>query len=156
MSNIYNGFFLRSVVDCINDMESLNILSKSREQRLVMLRHAFCMVARNTTTSTVSLIGDVIDRNHATVLHSLKEAKALYDQNNPSFITAYRVIEQAFLTVSDNRLGDESVHHKLASEIMSVIKEKYKGNTTAERCIINSALDLVIKKVSIDGKLISE
>jgi hypothetical protein len=49
-----------------------DIKSKSRKQDTVIVRQMYCYVARKLTGATMEEIGNVINRNHATVTHSCK------------------------------------------------------------------------------------
>ena len=49
-----------------------DLMSKSRLHSLVMSRHEFCYLARNKTNLSLTMIGTLIGKNHATVLHSIK------------------------------------------------------------------------------------
>ena len=49
-----------------------DLMSKSRLHSLVMSRHEFCFLARNKTKLSLNMIGALIGKNHATVLHSIK------------------------------------------------------------------------------------
>jgi chromosomal replication initiator protein len=49
-----------------------DIKSKSRKQETVIVRQVYCYVAREITGETMEKIGNVINREHATVVHSCK------------------------------------------------------------------------------------
>lgn len=60
-------------------VEKRLVLSKKRDKEIVMARQMFCSLSRKYTRSTFKLIGEFINRNHATVLHSVRKVDDLVD-----------------------------------------------------------------------------
>lgn len=60
-------------------VEKRLVLSKKRDKEIVMARQMFCWLSRKYTRSTFKLIGEFINRNHATVLHSVRKVDDLVD-----------------------------------------------------------------------------
>ena len=60
-------------------------IADNREHRNVMYRHAFFTAARHFSNLSLSVIGKVVGRDHATVLHACKMHK-----NNYTFDKIYR------------------------------------------------------------------
>ena len=54
-------------------------MSHTRQCTVVMARHAYCMLAKRYTGCTVAQIGDLIGRDHSTVVHSIKTSNDLLD-----------------------------------------------------------------------------
>ena len=55
------------------------VLGRSRDRELVMARQMFCWLSRRYTRSTFKLMGEYINRNHATVIHSVQKVEDLID-----------------------------------------------------------------------------
>ena len=78
------------------DMKSIN--SKSRKREIVLARQAAMSLCKKFTTVSVSRIGQVIgNRDHATVLHALKNVEDLMNTDQ-QFREKYNSIEARFAT----------------------------------------------------------
>ncbi len=53
------------------------LLSKSRQKDIVSLRQIYCFICREKYNIELKNIGDRINRNHATVIHSVNKVKDL-------------------------------------------------------------------------------
>lgn len=58
-------------------LEPDDVKGKSRERHLVIARQVYCHLARKYTRSTFKQIGSIINRDHATVIHSNNLTKVL-------------------------------------------------------------------------------
>jgi len=56
---------------------------KCRKRELLEARQVFMYLAWHYTTATLKYIGNIVFRDHATVLHSVKRISALIDVNDP-------------------------------------------------------------------------
>jgi chromosomal replication initiator protein len=73
------------------DMKSIN--SKSRKREIVWARQAAMSLCKKYTTQSVSRIGQVVgNRDHATVLHALKNVEDLLD-SDAEFREKYAAVE---------------------------------------------------------------
>lgn len=76
------------------DMKSIN--SKSRKREIVWARQAAMSLCKKHTTQSVSRIGQVVgNRDHATVLHALKNVEDLLESDN-EFRTKYAAAQAKF------------------------------------------------------------
>jgi hypothetical protein len=97
------------------------INTKSRRRDLVEGRHLFCYILRKHTKLSLATIAKEIDRDHTSVLHSIRRAKEflLYDQD---FRDKFYNLEDKFSQLSGNNfekfLGKED---KLQNAVMSYI-----------------------------------
>ena len=69
---------LEHVFDYTADIFGLprdEIISTRRAQPIVRARQAFCLVARKVTDAPLKAIGQMISRDHTTVMHSIKQAE---------------------------------------------------------------------------------
>ncbi|MBB4657777.1 DnaA ATPase domain-containing protein [Parvularcula dongshanensis] len=53
------------------------VAGRARKQPIVRARHAFCLAARKLTDTPLTAIGAMINRDHTTVMHSVKAAEIL-------------------------------------------------------------------------------
>ena len=53
------------------------IAGRARKQPIVRARHAFCLAARKLTDTPLTGIGAMVNRDHTTVMHSIKAAEIL-------------------------------------------------------------------------------
>jgi chromosomal replication initiation ATPase DnaA len=74
-----------------NDVTIEEIKSSSRKYRLVAVRQSFCFLSKKKTTLSLNQIGSLIDRNHATVIHSIKMTKNRKEMGEKDFIKIYRL-----------------------------------------------------------------
>lgn len=83
---------LKAVISTFGvDMKSIN--SKSRKREIVLARQAAMALCKKHTTQSVSRIGQVIgDRDHATVLHAIKNVEDLLETDS-EFKTKYEAAE---------------------------------------------------------------
>lgn len=49
-----------------------DIKSKVRKQRLVDIRYTYCIIARDETNASLDVIGSLINRDHSTVCHAIR------------------------------------------------------------------------------------
>ncbi len=56
-----------------------DVMGKSRKHSIVMSRHQFAYIARTKTDLSLSFIGALINRDHATILHSCRTFQNLLD-----------------------------------------------------------------------------
>ena len=77
---------INSIVNSIvkeTGIEFSKIQSRTRKRDILYARHLFCFFARKRTEMSYDAIGGIINRNHATVLHSVKLVEDLmtYDRD---------------------------------------------------------------------------
>lgn len=85
LENNNNNPSINSIVSAIvkvTGIEFNRIQSPKRQREIVNARQLFCYFTRKRTELSFSEIGDIINRDHATVIHSVKEIKNLltYDR----------------------------------------------------------------------------
>ena len=92
MINPYIFPGLERVMGIANDLDAIlsiicrasgvakeDILSKSRKREVVAARQAYCYYAKQRTNHSLLVIGDLVDRDHATVIHSINKIEDLID-----------------------------------------------------------------------------
>jgi chromosomal replication initiation ATPase DnaA len=66
--------FLKKVMNTICEQKGIHeidVLSRSREHSLVMARHQIAYILRQKTKLSSTFIGLLLNRDHATILHSV-------------------------------------------------------------------------------------
>ncbi len=72
---------LNNIKAVVNDTFKTNIDSKSRKRNNINAIKSFCYVSRKITNIPYQVIGRIIDRNHATVIHHIKDFESLMSQD---------------------------------------------------------------------------
>lgn len=65
-------------VSHITGVESIDILGSSRLQNICFARHMAVAMIRSLTTMPLKKIGLVFNKNHATIINSIKASESLY------------------------------------------------------------------------------
>jgi len=104
------------IINYICDMDGLyvhNLRGKSRSRELVMGRKYFCYFSRKYTKLHLREIGNMINRDHATVIHAINDLTnlAVYDKE-----VAYKIMD--FDIVFKEQLENTSLE---ASNISTII-----------------------------------
>lgn len=82
-----------SICSDVLNIPEAEIKRKSRKAEVVIARHIYCYIAYYKTKTTSKKVGNVINRNHATVLHALKKICDFLDINDIIVTSQYnRVI----------------------------------------------------------------
>ena len=63
-----------------------DIKGRSRKREIVTVRHVFCYLATEQTEKTLEAIGNTINRNHATVVHSRLKAEEFIETKDKQFM----------------------------------------------------------------------
>ena len=69
---IMEKYRLNNIVETLKKLSGTDFTIKSSKQELVFLRWIYFKIARETTNCSLSVIGKFINKDHATVLHGLK------------------------------------------------------------------------------------
>jgi len=85
LENNHNNPAISSIVNSVvnvTGIEFIKIQSVTRKREILYARHLFCYFARKRTKLSLQEIGNILNRDHATVLHSVKTVKDLltYDR----------------------------------------------------------------------------
>lgn len=73
---------LKRIVYLVNEAFNVDIMIKSRKRDVVMARAVYYWVAKNTTSHSLTTIGEFVNKDHATVIYSLNSIEdwILYDK----------------------------------------------------------------------------
>lgn len=118
-------------------------LSDNRHQRNVMYRHAFLVVCREVSTLSITEIGEIIGKHHATVIHATKN-----HESNMRFNNIYR---SAYTRIA-SMLGDMMVLD-LDFEEFYGIKDENKKLRTRLMELSKRNRQLIVSKVNAEKRL---
>lgn len=100
-------------------------ITDNREHRNVMYRHAFFTAARHFSNLSLSVIGKVVGRDHATVLHACKMHK-----NNYTFDKIYRTTFDTMAHSISERIEEHTENiEKVMSEKLTEMNTKVYENS---------------------------
>lgn len=64
----------------------IDIIDKKREKEYVYGRHFYCAYVKEHYVTTLTSIGKTLNRNHATVIHSIREHENLLKANDYEYL----------------------------------------------------------------------
>ena len=131
---------LKEIMDFVIRETTEDITSMSREQAISDARAIYCKLAREHTNFSFKAIGESIGRNHATVIHAVKNVFPTSVLNNRSCKRAYN----KYNNIVDG-VTDEDVN------LIAELKDRIKELEDSKRFTLNEQLyrnlDLDDKKV---------
>ena len=110
--------------------QNCKISVKSRRRNLVEARHIYCLIVRKYTDYSLAIIGKEINRDHATVLHSIRRAKEFlqYDQD---FKVKFNNLENKFKALTVNNFDKYlSKEDKLQNAVISYLRLNFPNTLT--------------------------
>jgi len=124
------------------DLSKKERIRDNRYSRNVMFRHAFSVAAREASNLSLKQLGDLIERDHATILHACKN-----HESNMKFSSIYR---QAYTriasTLSDMLLAD------LNFEEYYGLRDENKKLRNRLMMMSKRSRELISSKVSADQR----
>lgn len=82
-----------------------DISSKSRSRKFIPARQMYCYLSKKITSESLGKIGFIINRDHATVLHSFKSVeveKTIYPDVYKSYCELMEILSIPDIVVSDD------------------------------------------------------
>lgn len=92
------------IIDVINQTFSVNILKNSRERELVENRIIFAKIVRDNFKISLPIIGAFLNKNHATIIHYLKQHDALLEYDKFYRLKYEKICK---LIYNDNYIANE-------------------------------------------------
>ena len=114
---------LDEIKDMVNAELSVDILQKNRKQEVVYARALFCRLAYLNTHHSFSSIGQYIGRNHATVLHAVRNIFPMFEKQSTMFkmyLEAHDKIRKTIYNIDPDK--KRSLAETLFDEKMSMLK----------------------------------
>lgn len=127
---------LQKIIEIVNDFFDVDIRTKKRTREIVMIRAAYYYIAREKTKYSMEKIAKEIGRNHATVLHSLKnfENWLIYEPEYKQKFEKLKKIVFNELTIEEfqeKKLKFKYKMIKIAKELLineiNIIKKRQNG-----------------------------
>jgi chromosomal replication initiator protein len=72
----------------VQEVSVKDVLSKSRKRHIVAVRQAFIVYLRRHKDYTLKKIGQILDRDHTTIIHAIKLEDIIFEEN-PKLKKAY-------------------------------------------------------------------
>ena len=96
LENNNNNPSINSIVSAVvkvTGVEFNKVQSSSRRRNFVNARHLFCYFARKRTKLSFQEIGGIINRDHATIIHSVRNVEDLlsYDREFKEIVPAIQL-----------------------------------------------------------------
>lgn len=130
---------------CIEmDVSVEDVKSPLRKGEITFARQTYCAIAKWKLNKmyNLSVIGDVVNRDHSTVLHSIKEInRALAVSDERAF--RYRLIRQKVSPVIDDILGIDSTIDQI------LIDSDRLYECLREKGICDEDIDLIVGSIMI-------
>lgn len=136
------------------EMQINGIAVKCRERKHVMHRHAFMVAVRDCTKLTYAEIGRVMRKNHATVIHSLKQ-----HETNMRFDHEYKPVYEAYCielsAISDMLIEDGDIFYPKDANEMRLrlinMSKRIRGHIVEKK-----ELELKLIKVKRERKYLKD
>jgi len=112
---------LNTIKKKIDELYDLNLAKKCQKRRYIEARGIFCKIAREHGDVTLTKIGKFLDKNHATVLHSIKITND-YLEFEKDLKYKYNII------LNNLNLGEQNFENLTHKELKTLIKSLIKEN----------------------------
>ena len=117
---------LTKIKEIVDEMVGFDISTKRRQRHLVYARFLYCKIAKQENPLlTVAVIGKSIKRDHATVLHALKNVDYVLEQDKDILKLYHRIVEVINRHKIDNRIETTSLKEEI--ERVNDISEAYEA-----------------------------
>jgi hypothetical protein len=113
---------LLEIKDLVNKELNIDIAKGTREQEYIFARSVYYALCRKHTSSSLALIGSLLNKNHATVMNGLKTFRSLEFTPN-----SYKVFMDAYEKIDAKIAGmdlkdEESIVTRLIKEKNEIIQ----------------------------------
>ena len=110
--------------EIIKQETNTNIDIRTRNRQTVEMRSLYCTVLKQLKPKkTLQAIGDTIDLNHATVIHSLNNYK-VYEQYNPE-LKKFKQTILSYFTMNETEIKELTEIEKANQKIHKLTLENY-------------------------------
>jgi hypothetical protein len=94
----------QQLIATINQSLDIDLLRKTRQRRVVDVRHALSFSLRRRKYTTIE-IGEMIGKNHATIIHAERKVKNLYLTDR-----SFTMLVDAIENIIDNFFKKNKIH----------------------------------------------
>ena len=130
--NLFYADQYRMMQELWKAIQTDNQIKDTRDRRNVIYRHSFAIAAVEMTTLPMAQIGGIINRDHTTVVHAMKnkEGNILYDKNFRNIYDTVSSVVAEAMSVYDETVS-EYVRKKIKTanpkiDIERIIEENNK------------------------------
>ena len=117
---------LTKIKEIVDEMVGFDISTKRRQRHLVYARFIYCKIAKQENPLlTVAIIGKSIKRDHATVLHALKNVDYVLAQDKDILKQYHRILDVINRHKIDNNIETTSLKEEI--EKVNNISEAYEA-----------------------------
>ena len=110
--------------EIIKQETNTNIDIRTRKRETIEMRSLYCNVLKELKPNkTLQAIGDTLELNHATVIHSLKNYK-MYEEYNPE-LKKFKQTILSYFTMDETELKELTDIEKAKHEIHKLTLENY-------------------------------
>lgn len=142
----------RMVKEIVNHVFDLDIDEKTRKRDWVEARWVYCKILKDYEKMSVTRISMTLNKNHATILHTLKTFDAIY-KNDKTLYSMYKKCLRIYLR-EDGRSEDEIRHIALDEDYFVASRHDNKYLELYEIC--DTIPEGCIEEVAIRFKAISQ
>jgi len=124
-------------------MNSIDLMSKSREQRIVIPRQCLLYILHKKYNQTVIHLGELADKNHATILHSSKVVQKEMAWRNMKYLDAVNNWAEIFDEVMPK---NEETIKDMTEKIVNILTGTMLSESSKKKVLTN-----VRKRISKDS-----
>jgi len=117
----------KAVVQWWNEYSSKSGFVNDRRRANIILKHSFFVVCRELSSLSLTEIGNVLNKDHATVLHAIKGHKT-----NLSYLPNYEDVYEEIYHGIKNALAIRGIHRE-ANNINDLRELRFRLVSTSER-----------------------
>lgn len=151
---------LSKIADIISELSGIDIKNKSRQRRFIYARCIYYKVVRELTYASTKKIGKAVGKDHATVIHNLKNTFPVIERYEKEYYTLYKHaldVVGAYI-VETNYKGevDDELHQFIAShyvkrnkELVAKVDELKEENARLKNALENDKISEYIKRVPL-------
>jgi hypothetical protein len=127
---------LKSIVEFVNIKAGLDIMLTSRRVDVIDARALYYKIALRDTRASMSVIGRIVGKSHATVIHTRKNVFPLLEQDD-FYMNIYR-------DYFDENV-DRDVIKTIDNEVLTKNERLYRNLSDEDKIIYDERASLVLK-----------
>lgn len=111
----------------IKESVGINVAEVSRLREIVNFRMAFADQCRNRLGISYGNIGLILDKEHCSVIHYVKQSSNLKDTKDPEYLAVFEEVNNCFTSVIDSTdwIATNQIHR---IQITSLVREYILSN----------------------------
>lgn len=133
---------LEQLANFVSAKLDIDIRDNTRKQEYIIARCIYYTLARDFQMGSLSAIGRVLGKNHATVIHSLRYMSKDLERYFPTHYKKYREIRRELKTPSMEIRSFESKYYELEDRHSELLQEN---------ALLKSRVESMISKVDENG-----